>query len=363
MGPSQLDARLEQVRERYLVISAQMEDPTLAFDPARLETLSREESQLRPVVELLDQVERSRAAAADASSLASIEADQEMRSYLESEARREQATQTALMEELKLLLLPRDPDEDRDVVVEIRAGTGGEEAALFAADLLRMYLRFAERKRWQVELLDSSPTEGGGFKEVVLEVHGRGAYGQLKYESGVHRVQRVPRTESQGRIHTSAASVVVLPEVDDVEVEVKEEDLKIDVYRSTGPGGQSVNTTDSAVRITHIPTGLVVTCQDEKSQHKNRAKAMRVLRSRLYDRMQAERDAELQDARRSMVGHGDRSEKVRTYTFPENRITDHRIDLKLYQLQRVLDGELELLVGPLKQEEQAKRLAGESASA
>jgi peptide chain release factor 1 len=340
-----------------------MEDPELVSDPARLESLSREQSQLRPVVELLARVERAARAAAEAQVMAGSEADPEMRAYLEAESRREESGREAMGEELKVLLFLRDPDEDRDAVLEIRAGTGGEEAALFAADLMRMYLRFAERQRWQVELLDGSPTEGGGFKEVVLEVHGRGAYGQLKYESGVHRVQRVPRTESQGRIHTSAASVVVLPEVDDVEVDIRDDDLKIDVYRSTGPGGQSVNTTDSAVRITHLPTGLVVTCQDEKSQHKNRAKAMRVLRSRLYDRMQAERDQALQETRRSMVGHGDRSEKIRTYTYPENRVTDHRIDLKVYQLQRIMDGELDLVIAPLRQEEQARRLAGDSASA
>ena len=352
-----------KVRERYGALTAQMEDPELVSDPARLESLSREQSQLRPVVELLARVERAAHAAAEAQVMAGSEADPEMRAYLEAESRREESGREAMVEELKVLLLPRDPDEDRDAVLEIRAGTGGEEAALFAADLMRMYLRFAERQRWQVELLDGSPTEGGGFKEVVLEVHGRGAYGQLKYESGVHRVQRVPRTESQGRIHTSAASVVVLPEVDDVEVDIRDDDLKIDVYRSTGPGGQSVNTTDSAVRITHLPTGLVVTCQDEKSQHKNRAKAMRVLRSRLYDRMQAERDQALQETRRSMVGHGDRSEKIRTYTYPENRVTDHRIDLKVYQLQRIMDGELDLVIAPLRQEEQARRLAGDSASA
>jgi peptide chain release factor 1 len=352
-----------KVRERYGSLTAQMEDPELVSDPARLESLSREQSQLRPVVELLARVERAAHAAAEAQVMAGSEADPEMRAYLEAESRREESGREAMVEELKVLLLPRDPDEDRDAVLEIRAGTGGEEAALFAADLMRMYLRFAERQRWQVELLDGSPTEGGGFKEVVLEVHGRGAYGQLKYESGVHRVQRVPRTESQGRIHTSAASVVVLPEVDDVEVDIRDDDLKIDVYRSTGPGGQSVNTTDSAVRITHLPTGLVVTCQDEKSQHKNRAKAMRVLRSRLYDRMQAERDQALQETRRSMVGHGDRSEKIRTYTYPENRVTDHRIDLKVYQLQRIMDGELDLVIAPLRQEEQARRLAGDSDSA
>ncbi len=359
MIPAALQGRLRQVQERFQTLSAQMEDPGLAFDPQRLEALSREQAQLRPVVELLTQAEQADRASTEAAGLASQEADLEMRSYLEAEARREQERQAQILSQLQLLLLPRDPDEDRDAVVEIRAGTGGEEAALFAADLMRMYLHFAERQHWRVELLDGSPTDSGGFKEVVLEVHGQGAYGQLKFESGVHRVQRVPRTEAQGRIHTSAASVVVLPEVEDVEVEIRDEDVKVDVYRSTGPGGQSVNTTDSAVRITHLPTGLVVTCQDEKSQHKNRAKAMRVLRSRLYDRMRAERDQALQETRRSMVGRGDRSEKIRTYNYAENRVTDHRIDLKVYQLQRVMDGELELLISPLRQEDQARRLAGE----
>ncbi len=331
----------------------------MGFDPSQGERLGRELAQLRPVVELLEALERSETAAEEARGMAESEAEEKMRAYLEAEVQREHERQERLITDLKLLLLPKDPDDDRDAVVEIRAGTGGEEAALFAADLLRVYLRFAERRRWQVEMLDSSASEAGGFKEVVLEVHGRGAYGNLKFESGVHRVQRVPKTEAQGRIHTSAASVVVLPEVEDIDVEVNEEDLKIDVFRSTGPGGQSVNTTDSAVRITHLPTGLVVTCQDEKSQHKNRAKALRVLRSRLYDRMQAERDAELRETRRSMVGHGDRSEKVRTYNYSDNRVTDHRIDLKLYQLSRVMEGELELVIAPLQQEEQARRLSGE----
>jgi peptide chain release factor 1 len=260
---------------------------------------------------------------------------------------------------LRSLLLPSDPNDERDVVVEIRAGTGGDEAALFAADLFRMYARYAERRRWRLEVLDQNETAGHGFKEIVFEVHGHGAYARLKYESGVHRVQRVPETEAQGRIHTSAASVVVLPEADDVEVDIEEKDLKIDVYRSTGPGGQSVNTTDSAVRITHLPSGLVVSIQDEKSQIKNRAKAMRVLRARLYDLAEAQRQAELKETRRSMVKTGDRSEKVRTYNYPQARVTDHRIDLTLHQLQRVLDGDVDLLVEPLAQEDQARRLLEE----
>jgi peptide chain release factor 1 len=355
-----LEDRLEKVRQRSEDIADQLQLPDVSRDPGQLERLGKEQAELRPVVEALAGLRSAQSGQAEAHKLAGAEVDSEMRAFLESEARLEGQRAEQQLAELKLLLLPRDRDEDRDVVVEIRSGSGGAEAALFAADLMRMYLRFAERRHWRVELLDSSATEGGGFKEVVFEVHGKGAYGNLKFESGVHRVQRVPKTESQGRVHTSAASVVVLPEVDDLEVEISDEDLRIDVFRSTGPGGQSVNTTDSAVRITHIPTGLVVTCQDEKSQHKNRAKALRVLRSRLYDLKSAERDAELKETRRSMVGHGDRSEKVRTYTFAEGRVTDHRIDLKLYQLARILDGELELLIDPLRAEEQSRRLSGES---
>ncbi len=354
-----LESRLQAVQQRWGTVEAALLDPEVSSDPARLEPLGREQAELRPVVQALGQLREAEKAAAEARQLAAGEADPELRAYLESEARREGERQHQALDRLKVLLLPRDPNDGRDAVVEIRSGTGGEEAALFAADLLRMYTRFAERRRWQVELLESSPTESGGFKEVVVEVHGRGAYGAFKFESGVHRVQRVPKTESQGRIHTSAASVVVLPEAEDLEVEINDEDLRVDVFRSTGPGGQSVNTTDSAVRITHLPTGLVVTCQDEKSQHKNRAKAMRVLRSRLYDRKLAERESELQQTRRSMVGHGDRSEKVRTYNFSEARVTDHRIDLKLYQLPRVLAGELELVLEPLQAAEQARRLAGD----
>jgi peptide chain release factor 1 len=355
-----LEARLETVRERAQAITTQLEDPEINRDPGQLERLGRERAELRPVVDALAALRGAQAAEAEARRMAAAEDDAEMRAYLESEARREAERAEEQLVELKLLLLPRDADDDRDAVVEIRSGTGGEEAALFAADLVRMYLRFAERRHWRVELLESSATDGGGFKEVVFEIHGRRAYGTMKFESGVHRVQRVPKTESQGRIHTSAASVVVLPEADDLDVEISDDDLRIDVFRSTGPGGQSVNTTDSAVRITHLPTGLVVTCQDEKSQHKNRAKALRVLRSRLYDLKRAERDAEVTQTRRSMVGHGDRSEKVRTYNFAEGRVTDHRIDLKLYQLPRILAGELELVIDPLRAEEQSRRLSGEA---
>ncbi len=352
-----LRARLERVRARAREVEAELADPRTAADPQRLERLGREVARLRPVVELFGGWVATAADLAEAEAMRREERAPEMQGYLDEEVHALAQRTAALSRELQQRLLPADLDGERDAVLEIRAGTGGEEAALFAADLLRMYGRYAERRGWTVEVVDRSATEGGGLKEVVAEVRGRGAYERLRFESGVHRVQRVPRTESQGRIHTSAASVVVLPEADDLEVELRDDDLKVDVYRSTGPGGQSVNTTDSAVRITHLPTGLVVTCQDEKSQHKNRAKALRVLRARLYERLQAERNLELRSTRQSMVGHGDRSEKVRTYNFPEARLTDHRIDLKLHQLQRVLEGDLDPVVEPLLAADRARRLA------
>jgi peptide chain release factor 1 len=272
------------------------------------------------------------------------------------EIERLEADEARLLEELKVLLLPRDPNDDRDVLLEIRAGTGGEEASLFAAELFRMYCRYAEARGWRVDVLSSSPTGLGGFKEVIASLEGQGAYSRLKFEGGVHRVQRVPETEASGRIHTSAVTVAVLPEADEVEVAIDDKDLKIDVFRSSGPGGQSVNTTDSAVRVTHLPTNLVVTCQDEKSQHKNKAKALKILRARLLERAVEEQRSEIAANRRSMVGTGDRSERIRTYNFPQSRVTDHRINLTLHSLDRVLEGELDPLIDALVTHHQAELL-------
>jgi peptide chain release factor 1 len=357
---SGIEERLRALEERYAELERELSAPDAYLDHERVQRLSQEQARLRDVVEAGRRWREAERAAGEAEDMARAERDPELIALAEEEARTQKALATDAQGELRTLLLPSDPNDERDVVVEIRAGTGGDEAALFAADLFRMYARYAERRRWRVEVLDQNETAGHGFKEIVFEVHGRGAYSRLKYESGVHRVQRVPETEAQGRIHTSAASVVVLPEADEVEVDIDERDLKIDVFRSTGPGGQSVNTTDSAVRITHLPTGIVVSIQDEKSQIKNRAKAMRVLRARLYDMAEAQRQAELKETRRSMVRSGDRSDKVRTYNYPQSRVTDHRIELTMHQLQRVLDGDLDVLVEPLAHEEQARRLLEET---
>lgn len=347
--------RLRQIEASYDAVVAEMSTPAAAGDPARLQVLGRELSRLEPVVAairawaaLRDELEATRSMAHDP--------DEEVRGMAREELAVLEAREEAVEAELRRLLVPRDPNDDRDVILEVRAGTGGDEAALFAGDLFRMYARYAERRRWKLDLISVSEGAGGGVKEAIAEIAGQGAYSRLKYESGVHRVQRVPSTEAAGRIHTSTATVSILPEADEVEIQIPEKDLRIDVYRSSGPGGQSVNTTDSAVRVTHLPTGLVVAIQDEKSQHKNKAKAMAVLRARLLEMEQARLAEERGDQRRSQVGTGERAEKIRTYNFPDDRVTDHRIGLTVHNLPGLLEGELDRVIEPLAEADQAERL-------
>jgi len=349
-------ARLEEARARLTEVDEQLSDPDVARDLDRLKSLGQERAALDPVVQASTRLFQLHEEIESARELATEAGDPDMQSLAQEEVRDLEARIARQSLEVKRLLIPPDPLDDRPAVVEIRAGTGGDEAGLFASDLMRMYRRLAERSGWSVDLVSLSEGIPGSVKEAVFTVRGKGAYGRLRFESGVHRVQRVPETESQGRIHTSAASVAVLPEAEEVDVQIDPRDLRIDVFRSSGPGGQSVNTTDSAVRITHVPTGLVVTCQDEKSQHKNKAQAMRVLRSRLLDRQIAEQEAERARERRSQIGSGDRSAKIRTYNFPQNRVTDHRIGLTLHALVDVLNGEMDELVDALRMARQEEEL-------
>jgi peptide chain release factor 1 len=352
-----IDAKLADLARQYDDVGQQLATPEVLADPAQLRKLGRELARLEPVVAAYRELGEVRGQLAGAREMRDHEADEELKAMARDEIAELESREQQLLDDLKVALLPRDPNDDRNVIVEIRAGAGGEEAALFAAELLRMYMRYAGEHKFATDLMTVNETGIGGIKEAILEVAGDGAYSRLKFEGGVHRVQRVPSTESSGRIHTSTATVIVMPEADEVEIDIDEEkDLRIEVKRSSGPGGQSVNTTDSAVRITHLPTGLVVEIQDEKSQHKNKAKALSVLRSRLYDMELAKQRERDSATRRSMVGAGDRSEKIRTYNFPDNRVTDHRIATTIHNVPGVLEGQLDALIDALVMADQADRL-------
>jgi len=353
-----LSQRLADIEERYERVQAEMASPELAQDRDRMRRLGKDLSELGEIVVPYREYRATLAHSQEARAMASEEADPEMAAFLLEEAAAGDARAGELRSRLEELLVPKDPNDGKDVLVEIRAGAGGQEAALWAGELLEMYGHVAERRRWKTEVLSASPSDLGGFKEVVLEVRGKGAYSRLKHESGVHRVQRVPVTESSGRIHTSTATVAVLPEAEEVEVQIRPEDLRIEVYRSSGPGGQSVNTTDSAVRIVHLPSGIKVECQEERSQLQNREKAMRYLRARLLRQAQEEAAAREAASRRSQVGTGERAEKIRTYNYPENRVTDHRVKLTIHQLQDVLAGDLDRFTEALLAAERAEQLAG-----
>jgi peptide chain release factor 1 len=342
-----ISPRLEELTEQYTRLEQRLSDPEVIRAQDVYQKLMREHAEITPLVQAFRRYQHLQKELADSQSLLREEGDDELKDMAREEVQSLKEQLERVEEELRLLLVPKDPNDDKNVLLEIRAGTGGEEAALFAANLFRMYSRLAERRGWKLEVMSHSATGLGGVKEIIALMSGDRVYSQLKFESGAHRVQRVPETESQGRIHTSAVTVAVLPEAEDVDVEISPEELRVDVYRSSGPGGQSVNTTDSAVRITHVPTGLVVTCQDEKSQHKNKAKALKVLQARLFDLKQQEQHRQIAQERKSQVGTGDRSERIRTYNFPQGRITDHRIGLTLYRLESILDGDLDELLNAL----------------
>lgn len=340
--------KLEKIAENFEKIEAQLADPQIINDRNRYRELTAEHANLLEIKQKFDEYKEALHQIEDCKELIATESDEEMRELAKEDLKEWELKISAIEEEAKRLLVPKDPLDTKNIIMEIRAGTGGDESALFAADLFRMYSYYADSRKWKIEIMSSNENELGGFKELIFNISGREVYGSLRFESGVHRVQRIPATESGGRIHTSAVTVAVLPEAEETDIEINENELKIDVYRSSGPGGQSVNTTDSAVRVTHLPTGLVVTCQDEKSQIKNRAKAIKVLRSRLYEMEETRKAAERAADRKSQVGSGDRSERIRTYNFPQNRLTDHRINLTLYKLDQVMEGKLEELIEALR---------------
>lgn len=348
--------KLDFLQEKYDDLSRKTADPEIISNHAEWQKYIKELSDIEPIVNKYKEYKSVKEGIEEAKGILEESNDEELREMAKMELGDLEDKLEMIENELKILLLPKDPNDEKNVIVEIRAGAGGDEAGLFAGDLLRMYTRYAERNRWKVEMMSLNETGVGGIKEVIFMIRGKGAYSRLKFESGVHRVQRIPATESGGRIHTSTATVAVLPEVDDVEIEINPNDVRVDVFRSSGNGGQSVNTTDSAVRLTHIPTGMVVSCQDEKSQLKNKEKAFKILKARLYDKMLAEQNAEIAEARKSQVGTGDRSERIRTYNFPQGRVTDHRINVTLYKLDAFLDGDIDEILDALITSDQAEKL-------
>jgi peptide chain release factor 1 len=350
--------KIQELEDRFMQVEGELSRPEVTKDQKVYQRYAKEHSQLSPIVDAFRRYNTIKEEIANSKSLLE-DPDQEMRRLAKDEIESLKSELSELETELKLLLLPKDPNDEKNIILEIRAGTGGDEAALFAADLFRAYLKYAEIRRWKTDILSRHNTGIGGLKEIIISIEGQGVYSRLKYESGVHRVQRVPETEAQGRVHTSAVTVAILPEAEEVDVQINMEDLRIDTFRSSGCGGQHINVTDSAIRITHLPSGLVVSCQDEKSQHKNKAKALKVLRSRLLDMQQAEQKSKISEERKSMVGTGDRSERIRTYNFPQARVTDHRIGLTLYKLEDVMQGNLDLVIDPLITYFQAEALKGE----
>ncbi|MDD7512917.1 MAG: peptide chain release factor 1 [Clostridiales bacterium] len=348
--------KLDFILEKYEELSKKVSDPEVIANQPVWQKHIKEMGEMEPIVKKYREYKSAKEGIDEAKEILEMEDDAELKEMAKMELAELEEGIVQIEDELKVLLLPKDPNDEKNVILEVRAGTGGDEAALFGQDLLRMYLRYAERNHWKAEVLEINDTGIGGIKEAVVLIKGKGAYSRLKYESGTHRVQRVPETESSGRIHTSAATVAVLPEVDDVDVEVNPNDVRVDVYRASGNGGQCVNTTDSAVRLTHEPTGLVVTCQDEKSQIKNKEKAFKVLRARLYDLMMQKQNEEISAERKSQVGSGDRSERIRTYNFPQGRVTDHRIGLTLYKLENILDGEIDEIIDAMTTHEQAEKM-------
>lgn len=348
--------KLESLEKRFEDVNLKLTEPDIINDQKTFKELCKESSDLSEIVEKYREYKKAKKTVAECKEILQS-GDKELAELAKAELADSEDAILEISEKLKILLLPKDPNDEKNVIIEIRGGTGGEEAALFAADLFRMYSMYAESKDWKIEILSSNATDIGGYKEITFSVNGLGAYSRFKFESGVHRVQRVPTTESQGRIQTSAATVAVLPEVEEVEVDINPNDLRIDVFRAGGPGGQCVNTTDSAVRITHLPTGIVVSCQDEKSQFKNKDKAMKILRSRIFEVMEAERNSQIADERKSQIGSGDRSERIRTYNYPQSRVTDHRINLTLYKLEQILNGALDELIDALITADQTAKMA------